>query len=202
MLRNSRSLRLVVHGTLAALAGCSSPAPQPTNKAVGSVDGTVGGHALAVSDGVAVAASGSAIPHVYAILGDRAGFCPLLQGATGSEAATNQIANLTSLEFHLYDNQDRTVSPAVYPVPMSGMTGSAPLEADIVFSVQGPNCEMVLHQWATAGTVTVSALTPSLSGTYDLTFGTDHVTGSFDVPYCDGVHVQGTGGSVPPVCEK
>jgi hypothetical protein len=185
------------------LLGCSSPAAQTASSPTGSVNGTIAGHSLAVSDGVGVAAlPGSAIPAVYAILGTRSGFCPLLQGATGSPAATNQVANLTALDFHLYDTRTGTFSPGTFPVPMMGMTTRATLEADIVFSVLGPNCEMVLNQWATAGTVTVSGLHPSLTGSYDLSFGADHVTGSFDVSYCDGVHVQGTGGNVPPVCEK
>jgi hypothetical protein len=191
---------------IAALFGCSSPATQSSGSPTGSPGVTIAGHSLVDADGVAVAAPGSAIPHVFAILGSRNNLCSLLQGASGSSAAGNQVANLTSLEFHLYDSRTSTVSPGAFPVPVGGtmgggMTGPSQLEADVVFSVLGPACDMVVHQWASAGTVTVTSLQPTLSGSYDLTFGADHVTGSFDVNYCDGVHVQGTGGNVPPVCE-
>jgi hypothetical protein len=166
----------------------------------GSVTAVVSGHSLSVSDGIAVSDPGSAIPHVFVVLGSRTSLCPLLQGASSSEGAANQVANLTDLEFHLYDQRSNAVAPGTFPVPQADAGAQSQLEADVLFSALDANCGMVVNQWATSGTVTLSSLQPSVLGTYDLVFGTDHVTGSFDVSECTGVNVQGTGSGPPAVC--
>jgi hypothetical protein len=43
---------------------------------------------------------------------------------------------------------------------------------------------------------------PTVVGTYDLTYGPDHITGSFGVNYCTNVDVEGSGSGGAPVCEK
>jgi hypothetical protein len=155
-----------------------------------------------VSDGVAVTNPDSAIPHVFVVLGSRSNLCPLLQGAAPTAAAANQLANLTSLEFHVYDTRTKTFNLGTFPVPPANPMVTPQIEADVLFSVIGPSCQMLVNQWATSGTVTFSGLSPSAVGSYDLLFGSDHVTGSFDVGYCAGANIQGTGSNGTPVCEK
>jgi hypothetical protein len=184
---------------LSTFVACSSPSVSPATGTAGSVTAVVSGHSLSVSDGIAVSDPESAIPHVFVVLGSRTSLCPLLQGASSSEAATNQVANLTTLEFQLYQTSG-AVAPGTFPVPQADAGTQGQLEADVVFSALDTNCNMVVNQWATSGTVTLSSLQPSVVGTYDLLFGTDHVTGSFDVNECAGVNVQGTGSGPPAVC--
>jgi len=136
------------------------------------------------------------------VLGSRSNLCPLLQGAANSEAAGWQVASLTSLEFHLYDTRTSAFNSGTFPVPPPKPTVTPQIEADIILAMTGPACQMAFAKWATSGTVTVLALNPSVVGTYDLMFGSDHLTGSFDVSYCAGVNIQGTGGTGPPVCQK
>jgi hypothetical protein len=188
--------------SLGAVLACSSPTGQAASSPAGSVNGTVSGHALGVSDGLAVTNPNSAIPHVFVVLGSRSNLCSLLQGAAASAAATNQVADLTYLEFHVYDTRTSTFNLGTFPVPPANPTVTPVIEADVLFSVIGPTCGMVVHQWATSGTVTISALQPSVVGSYDLFFGSDHLTGSFDVSYCAGVNIQGNGSSSTPVCEQ
>jgi hypothetical protein len=51
------------------------------------------------------------------------------------------------------------------------------------------------------GSVTVCNAGASLAGTFDLTFGTDHVTGTFDAPLCDwNVDASAGGGDGGAAC--
>jgi len=51
-----------------------------------------------------------------------------------------------------------------------------------IFDDFNASCES-RSQWANTGTVTLSGLNP-YSGTFDLTFDSDHLTGSFTAPEC------------------
>src|SRR5271166_5596375 len=93
---------------LALALACSSPSTPSAGSPLGSINGSISGHTLDVSDGLFVTDSTSAIPHVFVVLGSRTHLCPLLQAAGTTAAATGQVANLASLEFHLYDTRTTT----------------------------------------------------------------------------------------------
>lgn len=194
-----------------ALALACSPSPSGSSNP--SVNWSISGHTLNVTDGLAVTDPKSAIPYVFVVLGDRANLCPLLQGAGTTAAATGQVANLTSLELQLFDTRTMAFNTGTFPVPPSNPTSTPVVEADVLFSTNGSGnpdggdgCgSQTVYEWATSGTVTVTALTPTVVGSYDLMFGSSHVTGDFNVNNCANVNIQGTGdgmgGGTPPVCE-
>jgi len=198
---------------LAAAIACSAPSTSPTTASpLGSVDGAVSGHTLGVTDGIAATNPTSAIPYVDVVLGNRTRICPLLQGAGTLAPASSQVANLTVLEFHIYDTRTATFNTGTFPVPPPNPTVTPVIEADVFFSSNGsalsdagPGCQSEFFQWASSGAVTVTALQPTVVGSYDLMFGSAHVTGAFDVSYCSNVNIQGTGdgagGGTPAVCE-
>lgn len=52
---------------------------------------------------------------------------------------------------------------------------------------------------ATTGSVTLTSIGAVYSGTFDLMFGTDHVTGTFDAPFCEVGPIVGGGSGM--VCQ-
>ncbi len=194
--------RLPLHccALVGATLNCSSPQQQPSTSSIGSVEGTVSGHALVARDGVAVAFPNAAIPHLFVVLGDRSPLCTLLQGAATGTPATLEVASLTSLELEVFDQRSRSVNPGTFPVVTTSQ--NPPLLASGFFSETDSACALPVNQTATAGSVTVATLEPTVTGTYDLTFGSDHITGSFDVANCSNVDIEGSGATNPPVCVK
>lgn len=187
-----------------AIGACSSPSTKTStgtgqsNSSVGSINGTVLGHSLTIADGIQVPEPGSAIPFVFVILGSRTPLCSLLQSTSASAAATNQVANLTSMDISLYDQRSTAVSPGTFPVPLLDASTQGQLQATVLFSAQDGSCSSTVYEFATSGTVTLSSVQSSVAGTFDLYFGSDHVTGDFNVPACDGVALQDSG---TEVCE-
>jgi hypothetical protein len=68
--------------------------------------------------------------------------------------------------------------------PPSFKLGSA------TFASEDGLCTVINTENATAGTITVSSINLAsgggIVGTFDLTFGSDHLSGSFNAPYCAG----------------
>jgi hypothetical protein len=78
-----------------------------------------------------------------------------------------------------------------------GTTGTFPIQtgdnAQVVsdFSVLGANCQLLdayPYDQSTAGSITISSITDSaIVGTFDLTFPSGHLVGSFAAPTCAGM---------------
>jgi hypothetical protein len=158
------------------------------------------GHALVARDGVGVTFPNAGIPNLFVVLGDRVPLCTLLQGAATGTPATFEVASLTSLEIEVIDQRSRSVNAGTFPVVTTSQ--NPPMLASAFFSVTDSACALPVNQTATAGSVTVSSVQPTVIGTYDLTFGSDHITGSFDVANCNNVDIQGSGAANPRVCVK
>jgi hypothetical protein len=68
-------------------------------------------------------------------------------------------------------------------------TGDYPIGATsrAVFFTTDAACELGNVTQATAGKITFTSVGSRYTGSYDLSFGADHVTGNFDAPLCAGI---------------
>jgi hypothetical protein len=195
-MRSIASIRVPPFVALAALAACSSSSSTATSGSGQNV-GTVEGHSLSVQDGVAVNEPSTVLLPLSVVLGSRANLCPLLRGGTPMTEGTHEIANLTFLELDL-----QATGPGTYDLSIDD--GGAPT-AMAFFGAVDDSCNTLLaglDDWATGGTVTLTRVDTVVEGSYDLAFGSDHLTGHFSVPHCDGVSLGGTPGASAPVCQK
>lgn len=177
---------------VAALSGCP-----------GSVSGTVSGIGLTVSDTIFYPVKDNAgkTTNLIILLADKGNLCSMLK-------ANRQPKSATGLQIVFYrwgtdntvlapDTGDYTVVPGGTSVSNGGNYAMAS------FMHFDANCSNTLSADAAAGksglvklTSVNSAVNGSASGSFDITFGTDRVTGGFSGAYCDM-------GSLPnnPSCE-
>jgi hypothetical protein len=68
-------------------------------------------------------------------------------------------------------------------------TGDYPIGANAraVFFTTGTACDLGNVTEATAGKFTFTSVGNRYTGSYDLSFGADHITGNFDAPVCSGI---------------
>jgi len=99
------------------------------------------------------------------------------------------LASTTSRELDLV-SMGTTFAPGTWTL----QTGS--LASVAYFTAVGPTCNFMVgpNYLNTSGTVTMTSVQPNMVGTFDLTFGSDHVTGSFDVGSCTFTPVGYDGG--------
>jgi len=120
-----------------------------------------------------------------------------------SQATPNGItfSNLDVLELYV-GTPTGTVAPGTFTI--SGPLGSAAM-VTAFFGKTDATCRASLSAQATAGTITLTQVSPSsIVGSYDVTFGAQgSFQGTFDVATCDvpdaGTTPHGDGG--PPTCE-
>jgi hypothetical protein len=180
--------RAITGSIVAALGACTTPTV---------VNGTVTGDSLTVKDAMTLdgSQSGENVPDAAGIvvIASTSGICPAFQNNTVA-------ANATQLVLTLYrtDSGGNVKSPGTGdytinnrdPVPANSAIAVA------AFAVTGATCGPVPGQGgiATSGTVHLSSMSLSTNGgaqgTFDLTFETDHLTGSFDAPFCDAPNGQ------------
>jgi hypothetical protein len=172
---------LAIPGSLLALtfgltaSGCSPPAVEPA-----TVNGTVNGIQLVAGDSVYANQTlpGSSSSQTTIAIVNTGGVC--------AEMAKNQQSkNLDMLLLFLGNGGDAgttaVTGPGTYTI---GNVNSAS------FRVSDASCQPVpaSSSDATSGTVTVTAYsTQTMTGTFDLMFGTDHVTGAFSAENCPGL---------------
>jgi len=149
--------RYVAVSIIAVALACSS------SSGSGSVDGTVGGTSLSVSDAVVYSVTSSTAIAVVST----SGMCDYFDKGEFPK-------NITALVMY--------VSPPV-TTPGTFQVGS-PGAVEATWSVYDASCNATPTN-ATAGSVTLTAVTPArITGTFDLNFGTDHVSGSFSAASC------------------
>jgi hypothetical protein len=171
---------LVLSLVAVALGACS---PNQFN-------GAVAGNPLVVVDSVLYAQrdSSGAILSAVVWLSDKPNLCDSLRANRELKSQTRALLQLYSYN----DSQQRlTPGPATFTVldgnpPTSGNFGAA------YFDKTDSTCTQTLANsvgHAKSGLVKVLALSLTASsravGSFDLTFGTDNVTGTFDAPFCD-----------------
>jgi hypothetical protein len=127
---------------------------------------SVGQHYVITSDaGVSQAQVGALITNV-------ANACSVLQRQGNPPSATSLEIVVTAL--------GTSVATGTYTIVPQGGYG-----ATASYTTEDDDCNTTLSETATGGTVTLTtASSSSVAGTFDLTFDTDHVTGSFSAPVC------------------
>lgn len=160
---------------LSLVAACGGP---------GSVNGTVSGHSLAVSDAVYadINVAGGIVGVIF--LSDHAGMCDEIK-------ANRQPKNLTYLAIALtnFDASHKTLPLAEGEYTVSGANGMVAL---VNYNWTDSSCQTKLTAGQSNGKSGLIKLThfsdgTDAAGTFDVTIGSqnDHVTGSFDAPNCN-----------------
>lgn len=108
--------------------------------------------------------------------------------ACANQMTSTGVPNRHWLYFALGDINAAGMSSAITaPGTYSVSDGTLPASsksAEAYFAVDGANCLEVMSAFATSGTVAVKSVSPNLVATFDVMFGTDHLTGSFSAPTC------------------
>jgi hypothetical protein len=176
-----------------AMGGCNEGLPigaadlggQSRDGGATQVAGAIGGSAFAAMDAIAVDADAKGA--------DFNGISTVVQLSTFGGACSKQgvnagVANGRLLGFFLAINDAAGYSsPATatgdYLVSGAPKTPSSK-QALGFYQKDGADCLKTVSASATGGKVTVTQTGATIAGTFDLTFGSDHVTGSFSAPRC------------------
>jgi hypothetical protein len=193
-----RSMTRVLSALAAVAAvttGCSASSPGASSGADVTATGTIGGKAFEVGSVVAVSTSGTAdkmTPSIAIYVGTGSQFSSCAQ-LTKDESA--DPANATSFFFTFTNGGDPLLTGTYSLTDKDGATGRTFVAESVITDAQCNDSGIN----ASAGTVSVSAVSAtSVSGTYDLTFDTDHVRGAFDVTaFC----ALPNGSNVQPTCQ-
>jgi hypothetical protein len=178
-----------------ASCGTSSSGGSTSTSSSNTATGNVAGHSFAAKDAIFTTASstsgfslGTGSVTVISIESG-AGACAEQQSA---QAVVTLDVDMALAQVDATGNTNPVSETGTYAVT-SGTPGSG-LFAQVVFE---PLCKManpsVAVVQATGGSVTVTEVDRShVAGTLDLTFGTDHVTGSFYASSCSAFAVNKT----------
>jgi hypothetical protein len=151
-----------------------------------SVSGTVGGVTVQSSDALFGVPGGSTSGTVLAITSIGAACSKVTTGTSFKGPAT-------ALSIELVQNGGAVTSPGTFP-ELSSAQGSTSAFAGS-FDSWDASCSDTTTP-ISGGTVTITAVSASsLTGSFDLTLGNDHITGSFNAPNCAGLATSGTGSS-------
>jgi len=145
-----------------------------TTTGSGTFVGTVDGQPLTVVDGEYLYnPSQSVVLDIQ--LASVTGYCKALEILP----ANGTLARTTILEIGL-------VMPSQVLATGTFMLDDATLANTAYFTAAGPTCNFLVGpgHMSSSGTVTLTSVQPDVVGTFDIYFGSDHVTGSFDVRSC------------------
>jgi hypothetical protein len=124
----------------------------------------VGLSSVSTQNGVTEAAVGAIITNI-------ANACSVLQDHGNPPGATALVVAVTA--------SGGSVATGTYDIVSQGFGATAS------YATQDAMCNTSLNETASSGTVTLSSVSgSSVSGTFDLTFFSDHLTGSFSAPIC------------------
>jgi hypothetical protein len=178
-------LFVMAFGLAVATAACGSSGSgsSPPGSAAGSATGTVGGASLDVQD--AFLANGVTTGTVVGVV-SFADACATLYTSKrvpkGSSALSFQLVSYAS------GSAGPVTAPGTFTL-IGGHPGADAFGAE--WSFVDASCADTTVS-ATGGTVTVTAASGSqLTGTFDLTFGSDHLTGKFRALDCAAANSQG-----------
>jgi hypothetical protein len=188
-------MKRIVLMWVAACVACGSSdggSDAGTTGGSGTATGTVNGHSLNVKD--AVFAADTSLGITTLALADRTDVCTLLKSSTPPTGATTALvlglANLgpASIPVGLGTGTYNWNDLNSLPPPGLYWAGS--------FGV-GTGCTLTNTTDATGGTVTITQVGNTtgthLKGSYNGTFGSDTLSGTFDAVYCDAVVNPGAG---------
>jgi phosphopentomutase len=163
----------VVFWTAAALAACSSSSGGGGDGSA-TVNGTIQGMAIPAMAAVglnSIAMAGSMTESaVGAAITNISGACGVLQNhGNPPDASTLKVEVVAN---------SASVAPGTYMIVSQGFGATAN------YVLEDQNCIDQLKETATSGTVTISSVGSSVNGSFDLMFGSDHLTGTFSAPIC------------------
>jgi hypothetical protein len=166
--------KAVVVVLVATLAACSSSSGGGSGTA--SVSGTIQGAAVPATDSVGLSSvstqNGVSEAAVGAIITNIANACGVLQDHGNPPGATALVVAVSA--------SGGSVATGTYGIVSQGFGATAS------YATQDMNCNPSLNETATGGSVTLTSVSgSSVSGTFDLTFSGDHLTGSFSAPICN-----------------
>jgi hypothetical protein len=163
----------------ATVAACSSSSGG-AGSGTASVTGTIQGAAVPASDAVGLSsvASGGSEAAVGAIITNVASACTVLQDHGNPPGATALIVAVSAM--------GGSVATGTYAVVTQGFGATAS------YATQDATCNTSFSENASGGSVTLTTVSGStVAGTFDLTFGSDHLTGSFSAPICSYAPADG-----------
>jgi hypothetical protein len=115
--------------------------------------------------------------------------------------ANARRANGTRIEVQLWHKTDGffdTLTAGTYPLTgFDGAVNAPGTQGGLIFASfekDNVSCSSADATSATSGSVTVTTIDANfvVHGTFDLTFHGDHVTGSFDAPFCSSIPASGS----------
>ena len=149
------------------------------------VTGTLGGSTFVALDAVgnAVMANGFDFDGMSTMISMTtfANECSLQTSSTGTPNGRLLIFDLATTD--AAGHSAPIAAAGAYTVFSGSPVASSKL-AEVYYEVDGADCLKTSSEFATSGTVTVTAVTAPISGTFDLTFPDGHVTGSFTAASC------------------
>jgi hypothetical protein len=175
MLRLASSL-IVVSALVAACGGDpkSGPGSTCTDAGTASVSGTLLGNAFAARDAVAFPTGASS---GFIIVTDFSGACTYV-GTTDAKASSNVIS---------FDFAKTAIAAGTFDTT----------SVEVQYAQFDAKCSSPQGESASSGSVTISSAdSKTVTGTFDLVFSSDHVTGSFTAPLL----AQAATSSAPSVC--
>ena len=149
------------------------------------VTGTLGGSSFNALDAVSNAVMADGV--------DFDGMSTMIEMTTFANECSLQTSSTGTPNGHLLVLDLATTDAAGHSAPItaagaytvfSGSPAPSSKLAEVYYEVDGADCLKASSEFATSGTVTVTAVTAPISGTFDLTFADGHVTGSFIAPSC------------------
>jgi hypothetical protein len=150
-----------------------------------SVQGSVGGKGIGSAHAVSNVSGTAPAQSAAVIISNISDLCARI---TDNKEPTN--AQALTLQFGDSDAAGNTSAPShsgTYVITTSTAPGAGQF-ATAVFSTIGAQTTDTSETQAGAGTVTLTDVaTGTYGGSFDLTFGSDHLTGSFDSSNCPGL---------------
>ncbi len=155
--------------------------------ALATVNGTLQGATLTVAD----TAYGTRVPggggsNTVIVLTSYAGVCTQLDN--NHLGKNGQVLVLVVVDYDTMTKAQSAISaPGTYVVFGNGTPTSHTAAGNYFTTTM--TCQVPANEEpASSGTVTITAFSASsISGTFDVILGSDHVTGSFTAPFCAGV---------------
>lgn len=173
------------HATSDASTQPHDAKPIDSHTAGNVVTGTLGGSSFDALDAVgnAVMANGFDFDGMSTmiVMTTFASECSLQMTSTGTPNGRLLAFDLATTDAAGHSAQ--IAAAGAYTV-FSGSPAPSSKLAEAYYEVDGANCLKASAEFATSGTVTVTAVTAPMSGTFDLTFPDGHVTGSFTAASC------------------
>lgn len=161
-------------------AGHDGASATATTTGTGTISGPIAGRTFVVADAYAELDSSASQP-VVVKMRDYVGACAMAQ-VRASKAGSTEF----KLEIHPTTSGAAFPGPGTYPVLVDKPDGGSPaFYVEAQAKVFDGACSSTTIARGSSGTVTLSSVTSTeVKGTFDVTFPSGRVTGTFDVGVC------------------